>query len=501
MVVLTASFTHFAGETFGIKSIKEFNDDRRAAIINEVNSIENIYGLANSGYGSNSYILGGPIKINYNLAIKVKSSRPLYLRGKVLDYYDGTGWSNNSDDYYMFNTTPTSKLVKSEEIEISPQTLVTSTLLAPLNTFSVVSSGSNVMYNNSNIFMVGNKSNVTIPYTVKFALNEDEKLDNDVAYGKDISEKYKKYLQVPNNITPKTYNLVNALLKDCKTNEEKIDKINKYLIENYKYSLQVSNVPKDNEFLDYFLFTEKKGYCTYFATAATIFTRIAGIPARYVEGFSMDNTMDTNGVYLVGNNRAHAWTEILTSPSNDAWRTFDCTPGYLDNNQEHKVIIPSTNSKDIKTKDGETQTKAVKNNRIKKLPIINVSFLFIILCLGIALFLLVLGMFFIRIKRWMKNRNKILGCNGVIPLYYYSKKRLNTIGIRWSATLSDEEGALGLKDEELRIHFINIVKVFYEEYYGDTFDKSFNKLLFYKYLEEYVKKNSGFFKYYYYKIK
>ena len=85
-------------------------------------------------------------------------------------------------------------------------------------------------------------------------------------------------------------------------------------------------------------------------------------------------------------------------------------------------------------------------------------------------------------------------------MYYYSKKRLTTIGIKWSPTLSDEEGALGLKDDMLRRQFTNIVKVFYEEYYGNTIGISFNKVEFYKYLEGYIKKESGIFKYYYNKL-
>ena len=73
MVALVASFTAFAGETFGVKSIEQFNNDRIRTIINKVDSVKNIYGLNYSGYGSNSSKLGGPININYNLALKVKS--------------------------------------------------------------------------------------------------------------------------------------------------------------------------------------------------------------------------------------------------------------------------------------------------------------------------------------------------------------------------------------------------------------------------------------------
>ena len=499
MTILIASFTAFAGKTFGVKSIEELNNDRLKTIIKEANSIKNIYGLKFSGYGSNSSKLGGPIKINYNLAFKVKSSKPMYLRGNVLDYYNGFGWSKTSESYYMFNSRTTSKTEKSEKVEISPQTLVTSTFLAPLNTVNIVANSSNILYNTSDIFIVGNKSVVTAPYKVFYLSTENEKNNKEISYDKVDREKYKKYLQLPNNITPETYNLVKDLLKDCKNNEEKINKINKYLVENYKYSLEVSRVPADKEFLDYFLFKEKKGYCTYFATAATIFARIAGVPARYVEGFSMDNTKDSNGVFLVGNNRAHAWCEVLTSPGENLWKTFECTPAFLGESVHHDIIIPKTNSKGIEIIYGEAEKTKAANSY--KIPIVNISYLFIIGLIGLGVLLLFLGVVALRVRRCIKNKNKILSCQGVIPIYYYSKKRLCTIGIKWSDSLSDEEGALGLKDEILREHFINIVKAFYEEYYGGNLDASFNKLEFYKYLEGYIKKNSNIFKYIYNKFK
>lgn len=494
-----AVFTAFAGETFGVKSIEQIKNDRIKTTIESVNSVKNIYGLNYSGYGSNSSKLGGPIVINYNLALKVKSSKPMYLRGNVLDHYNGFGWSKETDSYYMFNSKSISKGGRSEKIEISPQTLVTSTFLAPLNTFNIVSEKNNILYNTSNIFIVGNKDTVITTYTAEFDLPEVEIFSDDATYVKEASEKYKKYLQLPDNITAETYNLVKDVLKDCKNNTEKINKIKNYLLEHYKYSLGVSNVAKDKEFLDYFLFKEKKGYCTYFATASTIFARIAGIPARYVEGFSMDNTVDNNGVYLVGNNRAHAWTEFLTSPINNSWEILDCTPGYSDGNRQHEIIMPKANSESEKVIKDEFKTSKTAN--VNKLPRFNISYLVIVEFVCLILVLLVLAMIFIRVRRLIRNVNKILCCQGVIPIYYYSKKRLSTIGIKWSDSLSDEEGALGLKDEVLREKFINIVRVFYEEYYGGNIDINFDKLAFYKYLEAYVKKNSNFLKYYYNKLR
>ena len=78
-------------------------------------------------------------------------------------------------------------------------------------------------------------------------------------------------------------------------------------------------------FLDYFLFQEKKGYCVYFATAMTMFCRIADVPARYVEGFKMPNN-SLSGRYTVTNEEAHAWCEYLLKADPDIWAVVDTAP-------------------------------------------------------------------------------------------------------------------------------------------------------------------------------
>lgn len=71
----------------------------------------------------------------------------------------------------------------------------------------------------------------------------------------------------------------------------------------------------------WFLLREKKGYCTYFATAMTLLCRISGIPARYVTGYV---ACPQNGQATVTGADAHAWTEIYLNGF--GWLTVDATP-------------------------------------------------------------------------------------------------------------------------------------------------------------------------------
>ncbi len=95
------------------------------------------------------------------------------------------------------------------------------------------------------------------------------------------------------------------------------------------YTLNGGTPPEGEEFVGWFL-REKKGYCTFFATAVTVLAREAKIPARYVEGFLVPATepgKDPQHV-LTGLN-AHAWSEVWIEGA--GWIPVDATPaGTLD---------------------------------------------------------------------------------------------------------------------------------------------------------------------------
>ena len=101
------------------------------------------------------------------------------------------------------------------------------------------------------------------------------------------------------------------MTKDAKTDYEKAKVIEQYLKNNYTYTLTPGDVPKGYDFVDYFLFESKEGYCTYYATAMTILLRCVGVPARYVEGFLVtEENYQGGGRFDVLGSNAHAWPEV-----------------------------------------------------------------------------------------------------------------------------------------------------------------------------------------------
>jgi hypothetical protein len=102
-----------------------------------------------------------------------------------------------------------------------------------------------------------------------------------------------------------------------------------YFRTNTTYSTRLQSVEGSQDYVEYFLFTQKKGYCEHYATAGAVLFRAMGVPARYVSGYKVsasDFKKNKDGTYTakVLDTQAHAWTEIYTL--NGGWTVADMTP-------------------------------------------------------------------------------------------------------------------------------------------------------------------------------
>lgn len=102
-----------------------------------------------------------------------------------------------------------------------------------------------------------------------------------------------------------------------------------YFINNgYVYDLDYRKEKGDNA--EDFLFDSKTGVCYEYATAMTLLSRAAGIPARYCEGYNMQTELeqyrDENGVekrYTITSKDAHGFPELYIKGF--GWVTFEPT--------------------------------------------------------------------------------------------------------------------------------------------------------------------------------
>lgn len=99
--------------------------------------------------------------------------------------------------------------------------------------------------------------------------------------------------------------------------------LNNHFYSNFKYSLQLKHDNKKQTPLTDFLLNRKEGHCEYFASATVLILRAAGIPARYMTGYSVQEFSPLGNCYVVRARHAHAWALAYV---NGKWIDFDTTP-------------------------------------------------------------------------------------------------------------------------------------------------------------------------------
>jgi transglutaminase-like putative cysteine protease len=99
-----------------------------------------------------------------------------------------------------------------------------------------------------------------------------------------------------------------------------------YLQQNFRYSLQLGQVPPGRDPVDWFLFDAKIGYCEQFATAETLMLRSLGIPARLATGYSTGDYDPVLNQSIVREHDAHAWVEVWFA--GHGWVPVDPSPGF-----------------------------------------------------------------------------------------------------------------------------------------------------------------------------
>jgi len=137
-------------------------------------------------------------------------------------------------------------------------------------------------------------------------------------------EVYRIYTVLPEGIPERVISLAREITRGYATTYSKVKELESYLRENYRYTLNPSYPPSEHDFVDYFLFEGKEGYCSYFASALCVMARAVGIPARYVEGFLPPQKSPAEEYYYVTNQNAHAWVEVFLEGV--GWVTFEPTP-------------------------------------------------------------------------------------------------------------------------------------------------------------------------------
>ena len=110
-----------------------------------------------------------------------------------------------------------------------------------------------------------------------------------------------------------------------------------------RYKKETEEMPDGEDFVSWFLEEYREGNAVHFATAAVLAYRTLGVPARYVEGYYLNEDLakqleeeGADTCRLTGEN-AHAWAEIYIDGA--GWSPVEVTPGFYRETYEPDYLI------------------------------------------------------------------------------------------------------------------------------------------------------------------
>ena len=270
----------------------------------------------------------GPVKKDTTIVMRVElptgalsKKRRLYFRGQSLDSYVPSGWEASVRKDTRIWKKDDNRYVLDQNIEIGPEMIEQRIMLEPLETDVIFAASRPVIIdgrfpalwtNNSGSLYLPNIPYSRIQYTVFSLLTSRVKEDR---------ETNAIYLDIT-HVSPEVVELAREITIGEENDIDKALKIERYLKENYKYTLNpVKGSGKTP--LDDFLISTKEGYCEHFATAMAILLRSVKIPARIVTGFLNGEWNEYGNYYLVRQQDAHSWVE---AEIDGFWTRLDPTP-------------------------------------------------------------------------------------------------------------------------------------------------------------------------------
>jgi hypothetical protein len=258
---------------------------------------------------------------------------PLYYRGTAFDAYDGSVWTNTmvqrrtllkvADGVFMAPGAGASGMdLPKMRQEILVEALDTAVLFGVPVVESVKGLFSAVQVDGMGSFSLLYAPASRFQYVVD---SRPERLypgDRDVVAPTYPGLIRERYLQLP-PLTARVRDLADAVTRQATTTFGKVVAIERYLREQYAYSLDIG-AKASGDPVDEFLFVRRTGYCDHYATAMVVLLRVLGIPARLATGFTQGEWNDVGNYYTVRQRDAHAWVEVYFPRS--GWMTFDPTP-------------------------------------------------------------------------------------------------------------------------------------------------------------------------------
>ena len=344
------------------------------------------------GYGLDDSRLGGPFKADPTIVFTARTQNKHYWRVETKDFYTGKGWgiSENPKKISFKNKNDVVSWYEQNTKTETTEATITMQKSYPHLTYPAglvsVEASSDVSYSvdpfSEKIYTMNEDSSTTLhSYKVTYEIPEFS-IENLKAVKTNEDQETNpyfmtKYTQLPESLPQRVKDLAVNLTNDKDNRYDKVLAIENYFTDN-SFTYESTNVlfpAKSQDYVDQFLFDTKSGYCNNFSTSMIVLLRSAGIPARWVKGYTegtLDNTLasaEGADVYTITNDNAHSWVEVYFPGY--GWIPFEPTKGFTNpynfiNNTPAPISQNSeannSNNEQIQQRNNEAKLKSLIEN-------------------------------------------------------------------------------------------------------------------------------------------
>jgi transglutaminase-like putative cysteine protease len=132
-----------------------------------------------------------------------------------------------------------------------------------------------------------------------------------------------RYLQLPPSLSPRIRQLARTVTQGVPDVYGQAVAVQNYL-RGLTYNRDAKSPSRRGEETETFLFVQKEGVCTDFASAMVVMLRTLGVPARLATGYLSGPQEEAANAYLVRGKYYHAWPEVFFPGY--GWIEFEPTP-------------------------------------------------------------------------------------------------------------------------------------------------------------------------------
>lgn len=342
------------------------------------------------GFSEDDSALGGPMIDSHETIFQARQDSSHYWKIENKDYYTGRGWENSN--HHLEKTIPTNWQLESgftslglaETVRLSffekPTYLPIPYGVVNYTPETKLLQGQHLFYapDHNRLYLKDvSEEDARFTYTYQPAIYTPELLAtvtleqaNSSLNNQTGSLTKGAYYSLPESLPPRVASLAKEITAGATSYYQQVKAVEDYLKNSgkFRYSkIDATTLPKDADFVDYFLFTDPVGYCDHFSSSMVVLLRSLGIPARWTKGYSsgtmMGYTPAGQKLFRITSAEAHSWPEVYFAqygwipfePTTSFNSPVEQTPREAANNEE--TIYSSSSSSTESEKQPQQSTK------------------------------------------------------------------------------------------------------------------------------------------------